>query len=163
MGLGREQFDADRGGDLVVLTPQVTDGAANAINHIRLSPDGSVLVGQRARTGDSSSASREILNGRTDLFAVTNVRAALDGATPEAFVLSAVASHGTTTAFLGDPPRALVFSAAAAGGNETWDDRTLRIVPLAPNRPAETLDGTRSHYTALSVSRLLADDPESGD
>jgi hypothetical protein len=161
-------FDSNIGGNLVNLTSGVTDGTLNAINHLYVSADGNFLVGQRTKTGADSGDTRTMLNNNNDLFAVVNVHAALTGATPNAFMLSTAMSHGSTVAFVGERtasgPAAIVFSSAASGStNTTWDDRTLKIVPLAPGATPVVLDSAASHYVVLAGSRKLDDDPNSSN
>ncbi|MHC4548823.1 MAG: hypothetical protein ACYTEZ_08590 [Planctomycetota bacterium] len=60
-------------------------------------------------------------------------------------------------------PQALVYSVAAAGGNTTWDDRTLRSARLTVNPVPTILDTTRSHYAILSGGRTLDDDPNNSN
>jgi len=161
-------FDANAGGDAVVLTPNVTTGTANAINHLYVSTDGNVLAGHRSRTTLLSRDNRGPLNGNSDLFVVTNVHAALNGSPPDDFVVSSALSHGSTVGFVGDGtvagPQAIVFSAGpVAADNLTWDDRTLRLAPLRPGAPVTTIDSTLSHYGVLSASRKLADNPNTQD
>jgi len=160
-------FDANVGGGFVTLTADVTDGAGNAINHLYASADGNHVVGQRCRTTANSGASRATLNGNSDLFVVANVHAALDGVTPDAFFVSEAMSHGSSVAFVGEAtatgPQALVFSAGPPGGNQSWDDRTLRASLLRPGGPAEILDKTESHYVVLAGARKLDDDPDTSD
>jgi len=165
-------FDANVGGDLVVLTSDVTDGAKNAINHLYVSADGNFLMGQRAPyegdSGSDSAGGRGRLNGESDLFAVTNVHDVLDeGEVPMAFLVSAGMSHGSTVALVGENtstgPQAVIYSSAAKGGNGTWDDRTLKINLLAQGGVPVVLDDTQSHYVVLAGTRKLDDDPESGN
>jgi hypothetical protein len=165
-------FDANAGGDLFALTSAVTSGSANAINHIYSSADGNFLVGQRSTFSGDSGANRSVLNSQSDLFAVTNVHAVLAGtAAPDAFVLSAGRSHGSTVAFIGENtatgPQAIIYSADNEGntdtGNRTWDDRVLKLGLLAPNSPAATVDSTPSHYVVLGGSRKLDDNPDDGN
>jgi hypothetical protein len=160
-------FDANVGGEMVNLTSAVTDGTANAINHLYASADGNVLVGQRCKTTASSNSGRSKLNGDNDLFAVRNVHAALGGAAPDAVVVSAEKSHGASVAFVGDGtptgPQAVIYSSADKGSNSTWDDRTLKIGVLESNTTPSVLDSTTSHYTILSGGRKLDDDPFTSD
>jgi len=164
-------FDANRGTQLVALTSAVTDGSENAINHLYLSADGNTLVGQRTETATTSRTSRTELNGNNDLFAVTNIHAVVfGGADPNAFMLSEDRSHGATVAFIGEGttsgPQVVVFSASdSTGGNETWDDRTLRVAQLAPNGgdSAVVIDSVRSHYAVIVAGRELDDDPDTGN
>ncbi|MHC4579591.1 MAG: hypothetical protein ACYTFD_18690, partial [Planctomycetota bacterium] len=154
-------MDTNIGSDLVALTSDVTTGSANAINHLYLSADGNVVVGQRTATSANSRENRGNLNGNSDLFAVTNIHDVLAGAAPTAFVVSAGQSHGSTTAFVGEGSavgaQALIFSAATAGGNTTWDDRTLRISVLGAGAVPVVLDATASHYVVLAGGRKLDD------
>jgi hypothetical protein len=160
-------MDTDIGGDMYVLTSDVTNGTENAINYLHLSVNGNVLVGQRAQTAVSSRSRRDQLTGRSDLFAVTNVHAVLGGAAPEAFIVSADQSHGSTVAFMGEGsatgPWGVAFSSAAPGDNLTWDDRTLKLVPLAPGAGAAQIDAVRSHYVVLAADRILDDDASTSD
>ena len=64
---------------MVALTSHVTDGTANAINHLYVSTDGNYLVGQRAETSVTPNASRAVLNNANEIFAVTNVTTSADG------------------------------------------------------------------------------------
>ncbi len=155
-------MDTNVGSSLRVLTTDVTDGTANAINHLYASADGNYLVGQRSKTSGNSRDSRATLNGDSDLFVVTNVHAVLaSNAVPEAFALSRNASHGSTVAFVGEGtatgPQALIYSAAAKGTNTTWKDRTLRITLLVDGANPSTLDGANSHYVVLGAGRKLDD------
>jgi hypothetical protein len=157
-------MDADLGTDLVALTPAVTAGTANAINHLYLSADGNVLAGQVSRTAASSAGGRAFLNGRSDLFVVRNVREAVLGATPDAFVVSAARSHGASLAFVGEGasggPQALVYSAGPPGAtNATWATRELLAVALSPGAVAVVLDKAPSHYAVLGAGRKEDDDP----
>jgi hypothetical protein len=157
-------FDSNIGGDLVSLTGAVTDGTQNAINHLFVSTDGNSLIGQRTKTSDDSGDTRSRINNQNDLFCVTNVHAALNGATPDAFILSANQSHGSSVAFVGDGtatgPAAVVYSSATAStSNTSWATRTLKIVPMAPGATPVVLDSTASHYVVLSGGRKLDDDP----
>ncbi|HEX5137116.1 MAG TPA: hypothetical protein VFY93_09100, partial [Planctomycetota bacterium] len=161
-------MDADSGTDLVPLTPAVTGGTANAINHLYLSADGNVLLGQVSRTAASSANGRGFLNGTSDLFAVRNVREAVLGAKPDAFVLSAARSHGASLALVGEGAlggaQAVVFSAGTAGTtNVSWAGRTLWSAPLAPGAVPTLLDGAASHYAVLAAGRKEDDDPASAD
>jgi hypothetical protein len=164
-------MDTDIGGNLYVLTSDVTNGTRNAINYLHLSVDGNVLVGQRAQTDARSNSQRDHLTGRSDLFAVTNVHAALGGAAPEAFIVSADESHGSTVALMGEGsaigPWGVAFSSAApaqAGNlNLTWDDRTLKLVPLAPGAGTVQLDPVQSHYVVLAADRILDDEASTSD
>jgi hypothetical protein len=162
-------FDSNVGGDLMVLTSDVTDGTSNAINHLYVSADGNFLVGQRAKVSSDagSGAGRAPLNGDADLFAVTNVHDVLDGAQPQAFIVSGGMSHGSSVAFVGENtatgPQALVYSSASKGDNKTWVDRTLKIGLLAPGASPQEIDGTKSHYFVLGGSRVLGDVPTDGN
>jgi hypothetical protein len=161
-------FDANIGGDLVNLTADVTDGTANAINHMYASADGNFLVGQRAETAADSGDSRAVLNSNSDLFAVVNVHAALNGAAPVAFMLSEDMSHGSSVAFVGERtasgPAAIVFSSGPKGStNATWDDRTVKIIPMTPGSTPVVLDSAQSHYVVLAGSRKLDDDPDTSN
>ncbi len=155
-------MDTNIGSDLRVLTSAVTDGTANAINHLYASADGNFLAGQRSKTTGNSRDSRAILNGDSDLFAVTNVHAVLAaGALPGALVVSGGSSHGSTVAFVGEGtatgPQAIVYSSAAKGTNSTWDDRTLKIALLVAGAQPTTLDAATSHYVVLGAGRKLDD------
>ena len=161
-------LDGNVGGDMVALTSDVTDGTANAINHLYASSDANILVGQRAETTANSGSSRTRLNNDNDLFVVANVHAVLGGAAPDAFVLSAGASHGSSVALVGEGtapgPQALIFSSAASSGSNTaWDDRTLKIALLQPSAAYDVIDSTQSHYAVLAGGRKLDDDPDQAD
>jgi hypothetical protein len=164
-------FDSNVGGSFVALTPNITDGTTNAINHLYASADGNFLVGQRTKFGGDGGANRGVFNSQSDLFAVINVHAVLAGTqTPNAFILSAARSHGSTVAFVGENtatgPQAIIYSSDNAGntdtGNRTWDDRVLKMGLLAPNSPPATVDSTPSHYAVFGGARKLDDDPNSG-
>jgi hypothetical protein len=159
-------MDADLGTDLVPLTSAVTTGAANAINHLCLSADGNVLAGQVSATAANSANGRAFLNGNSGLFVVRNVRAAVHGATPEAFVVSEGRSHGASVAFVGEGalagPQAVVFSSGPPGAtNASWTSRVLLVAPLAPAAVATPLDSTTSHYAVLAGGRKEDDDATS--
>ena len=161
-------FDSNVGGQLVALTADVTDGTANAINHLTPSLDASYLAGQRTKTAADGGETRSLVNNRNDLFVVTNVHDALAGATPITFILSSQMSHGASAAFVGEGtaagPQALVYSSAAGGtSNSTWDDRTLKIGFLAPGAVPEVLDTVKSHYVVLAGTRKLDDNPATED
>jgi hypothetical protein len=160
-------FDANIGGNLVALTSDVTDGTQNAINHLYVSTDGNYLAGQRAKTTVDSGDNRAILNGESDLFVVTNVHEALNGATPLAFVVSEGMSHGASVGFVGDGTpagaQALVYSSAPKGGNTTWDDRTLKVGLFASGTQPAVLDPTPSHYVVHGGGRKLDDDPDTAN
>ncbi|NJN14097.1 MAG: hypothetical protein HC813_00030 [Planctomycetes bacterium] len=150
-------MDVNVGGDARVVTAAVTDGTANAINHLYMSADGNFLVGQRTKSASNSRDSRAAINGDNDIFAVTNLHAVIAvDAVPTAFIISAGMSHGSTMAFVGEGtatgPQALVYSVATKGGNTTWDDRTLKIGLLAEGVPPSTLDSTQSHYVVLAAA-----------
>jgi len=155
-------FDADIGGTMVALTSSVTTGTQNAINRMYVSTDGNIVACQRCVTAADGGASRAKLNGENDLVIVNNVHAALAGGVPNAFILSAKKSHGTTVAFVGEGtsagPQAIIYSAAASGGNQTWDDRQLFSAALVPGALPTTLDSTKSHYNVLAGKRTLDDD-----
>jgi hypothetical protein len=159
-------MDANRGTDLVALTPAVTTGTANALNHLYLSADGNVLAGQVSRMAVSSVHGRALLNGDSDLFVVTNVHAALDGATPVAFVVSERRSHGASVAFVGEGarggPQSLLYSAGPpAVTNASWATRGLFAVALSPAPLPSALDGAESHYAVLAGGRKEDDDATS--
>ncbi len=164
-------FDANRGTDLVAVTSAVTDGNANAINHLYVSADGNTLVGQRSETTAPSRSGRTTLNGENDLFCVNNLHAVVfGGAAPNAFMVSEDRSHGASVAFIGEGtisgPQVVVFSAAdQTGGNETWDDRTLRAGQLSPGGgdTAAVMDSIRSHYAVIVAGRKLDDNPDTED
>jgi hypothetical protein len=160
-------MDADNGGDMYVLTSDVTNGTRNAINYLYLSLNGNVLVGQRAQTDVSSRDRRDQLTGRSDLFVVTNVHAAMGGAAPDGFIVSANQSHGSTVALLGEGmatgPWGVAFSSAAPRGNATWEERTLKFSALAPGGSPAPLDSTESHYVVLAADRILDDDASTSD
>jgi hypothetical protein len=154
-------MDADIGGDLMVLTSNVTTGSANAINYLYLSMDGNVLVGQRSETTANSANSRAALTGDSDLFTVTNIHEVLAGGVPNDFIVSAGRSHGSSVAFVGEGTaagaQAVIYSAAAPGGNTTWDERTLNVSVLQAGSSAVLLDPTQSHYVVLAGGRKLDD------
>ena len=158
-------MDANVGGEMFRLTSNVTDGTANAINHLYASADGNFLIGQRSKTTSNSRGSRAFLNGRSYLFAVTNVHAVLGGATPVAFNISSDVSHGSTVAFIGEGTatgaQAIVFSSGTAslGSNQSWDDRQLKLGFLAPGQTPSLLDAAKSHYVVVAGARTLDDDP----
>jgi len=157
-------FDSNIGGNLVNLTAAVTDGTSNAINHLFVSTDGNCLLGQRCKTTEDSGDTRGKLNNTNDLFCVTNVHAALEGATPNCFMVSTNKSHGSSVAFVGDGtatgPAAIVFSSGtASSSNTSWATRTLKIVPMAPGATPVVLDSVASNYVVLSGGRKLDDDP----
>lgn len=159
-------MDADLGTDLTPLTSAVTTGTANAINHLYLSANGDVLVGQVSRTAATSANGRAFLNGTSDLFVVRAIRGTLAGGAPDAFVVSKGRSHGASLAFVGEGagggPQALVYSAGPAGTtNTSWATRTLFAVPLAGGAVATPLDGTPSHYAVLAAGRKEDDDATS--
>jgi len=159
-------MDADLGTDLVPLTSAVTTGTANAINHLCLSANGDVLAGQVSSTAANSANGRAFLNGNSDLFVVRNVREAVLGATPDAFVVSEDRSHGASLAFVGEGalagPQAVVFSSGPAGvTNTSWTERTLLVAPLAQAAVAAPLDQTPSHYAVLAAGRREGDDATS--
>ncbi|MHC5044770.1 MAG: hypothetical protein ACYTGI_20615, partial [Planctomycetota bacterium] len=160
-------MDADIGSDLFVLTSDVTTGPNNAINYLYLSADGNVLVGHRSATNVNSRADRSQLTGRSDLFAVMNIHDVLGGATPDAFVVSADQSHGSTMALMGEGsgslPFGVIYSSAAPGGNTTWDERTLKLVPLVRGANPAPLDNVASHYVVLVGDRTLDDDASTID
>jgi len=156
-------FDANIGGSLIALTSGVTPGTANAINRIYVSTDGNIMACQRCATAADGGASRAKLNGDNDLVVVNNVHAVLAGTeAPNAFVVSAGKSNGTSVAFVGEGtsagPQAIIFSTAASGGNQTWDDRQLMSAALVPGAIPSTLDATKSHYVILAGKRTLDDD-----
>jgi hypothetical protein len=161
-------FDADHGGDAVVLSAAVTDTNQNAINHMYVSMDGNVVAAQRANYTANSRNGRAVLNSNTDLFVCINVHDALAGATPDTFMISENMSHGSSVGFVGDGtlagPQAIVFSRADPAaitdtGNRTWDDRELKISLLAEGSIVRTLDATRSHYVVIAGTRKTDDDP----
>jgi len=163
-------FDANIGGTLVALTSSVTNGKVNAINHLYVSTDGNYLAGQRAKTDKDSGDARDMLNGDSDLFVVTNVHAALGGATPNAVIVSEGMSHGASVFFQGENtstgPEGIIYSSAPSGGNQTWDDRTLKMAffagVLAGSEPL-VLDDTPSHYVVLAGSKKFDDNPDTAD
>jgi hypothetical protein len=155
-------MDTNRGTNLAVLTSPVTTGTANAINHLWLSADGNMLAGQIAKTTASSASSRAMLNSNSDIFVVTNIHAVLDGAAPQAIVVSAGQSHGATVAFVGDGtlagPQALIYSAGtASSSNTSWSTRSLKAVPLVSGAVPASLDNTQSTYSVLTGGRKLDD------
>ncbi|MHC4940922.1 MAG: hypothetical protein ACYTHK_18430, partial [Planctomycetota bacterium] len=156
---------ANDGGDLIALTGGVTTGASNAINYMYPSMDGSTIVAQRS-SATNSRDDRSLLTTANDLICVNNIHQVMfDGATPNSFVVSPDASHGSTVAFVGDGtgagPVALVFSRSDGPGNTSWEERNLFISLLAPQANRSILDATDSHYTILSGARKLDDDPNS--
>ena len=158
-------MDADRGGELVALTSAVTTGSSNAINYMYPSIDGNTIVAQRSNATNSRD-DRSLLTTKNDIICVNNVHDVMfDGATPNSFVVSADASHGSSVAFVGDGTGAgavaLVFSRSDGPGNTSWDDRNLFISLLAPLANRSPLDATDSHYVILSGGRKLDDDPTS--
>jgi hypothetical protein len=159
-------FDANKGGELKVLTSDVTTGTINAINNLYVSMDANTLAGQRATT-TSSRDSRTVLTSQTDLFVVTNVHDVLRGATPNAFILSEKASHGSSVAFVGEGTatgaQAIIYSYATTTGNASWDDRQLFVSVLAPSAGRTALDQVKSHYVVLAGGRKLNDDPDTAD
>ena len=161
-------FDANNGGDFFNLSATVTDGTSNAINHPYLSTDGNILVFQRSKTTVASRDTRVALTGTSDLIGVGNVHAVLfSWATPTAFVVSENKSHGASVALVGEGtvtgPQAVIFSAADAGGNTTWDERTLRAALIADRPPSDQLDSTQSHYAVLGGARRLNDNSDTSD
>jgi hypothetical protein len=161
-------MDTNRGTNLAVLTSPVTTGTANAINHLWLSADGNVLAGQIAKTTASSASSRAVLNSNTDLFVVTNIHGVLEGAAPDAVVVSAGQSHGATVAFVGDGtiagPQAIIYSSGDAGSsNSTWATRTLKAVPLVSGAVPASLDNAQSTYAVLTGGRQLDDNATAAD
>jgi hypothetical protein len=155
-------FDANIGGTFKPLTPAITNGSNNAINHLSVSADGNVLVGQRTQTSGDSGLSRATLNSKSDLFAVTNVHAALAGAAPQAFFLSQSASHGATVAFVGEGKgaQALFYSSApSSADNSSWAERTLKVQLLQPGTAPGIADSVKSHYTIFTGGRVTDDDP----
>ncbi|MHC5049636.1 MAG: hypothetical protein ACYTGK_03370, partial [Planctomycetota bacterium] len=155
-------MDADIGGDMEVLTSDITTGPSNAINYLYLSTDGNCLAGHRSATTTSSRDRRDQLTANSDLFVVTNIHDVLGGATPDAFIVSADQSHGSTVALMGDGsgsrPFGIIFSSADPGGNSTWEERTLKLVPLARGANPTPLDNVASHYVVLAGDRTLDDD-----
>ncbi|HEX5138448.1 MAG TPA: hypothetical protein VFY93_15850, partial [Planctomycetota bacterium] len=161
-------MDTNLGTNLAVLTSSVTSGSGNAINHLYLSADGNMLAGQVSKYGASSATTRIQLNNNSDIFVVTNIHDVLAGATPNAIVVSAGQSHGSTVAFVGDVtpagPQALIYSAAPSGtSNSQWAQRNLKAVPLVAGAIPATLDATKSTYAVLSGGRKLDDDATSAD
>jgi len=159
-------FDANRGGELKVLTSDVTSGTLNAINNLYVSTDANTLIGQRASSSQSRD-SRTTLTSQTDLFAVTNVHDVLRGATPTAFVISERGSHGASVALVGEGTatgaQAIIYSHATGTGASSWDDRRLYVSVLAENASRTALDQTQSHYAVIAGGRKLDDDPNSSD
>ena len=159
-------FDANRGGELNVLTSDVTTGTLNAINNLYVSTDANTVIGQRASSTQSRD-SRTTLTSQTDLFAVTNVHNVLRGATPNAFVISEKASHGASVALVGEGTatgaQAIIYSYATATGNSSWDDRRLYVSVLAANASRTALDQTQSHYAVIAGGRKLNDNPNTAD
>ncbi|MHC4952383.1 MAG: hypothetical protein ACYTGZ_00710 [Planctomycetota bacterium] len=160
-------FDANWGGELVALTSAITTGTTNAINYLYVSMDANTLIGQRSTTSDSRG-SRVTITTKNDIFAVTNVHAALRGDTPNAFIVSKDQSHGASVGLVGEGTstgaQAVVYSAApSTGGNTTWDERQLFSSILAPAANRTTLDQAKSHYTVLAAGRKLNDDASGPD
>ena len=60
-------------------------------------------------------------------------------------------------------PQALIFSSAASGGGQTWDDRTLKVTVLAQGATPEVLDGTASHYAVIGAGRKIDDTHTNAD
>jgi len=160
-------LNANLGGECVALTSAVTTGSSNAINYLYPSMDGNTIVAQRSDQTNSRS-SRTQLTTSNDIIAVTNVHDVLyDGASPEAFIVSEDASHGSSVAFVGDGTPAgavaLVYSWADGTGNTTWDERNLYIGLLAEGAGRSVLDTVESHYAILSGGRKQDDDAASAD
>ena len=159
-------FDANNGGEMQVLTADITTGTVNAINNLYVSMDANTLIGQRASSSNSRD-SRTTLTSSTDLFAVTNVHQVLMGATPNAFLVSEKASHGSSVALVGEGTatgaQAIIYSYATGTGNASWDDRQLYVSVLAPAANRVALDQTKSHYAVLSGGRKLNDNPNTAD
>jgi hypothetical protein len=161
-------MDTNLGTNLSVLTSAVTAGTANAINHLSMSADGNTLAGQVCKTTANSNGSRALLNSTTDLFVVTNLHAVLTGSAPNAFIISAGASHGASLAFAGDGTpagaQALLYSSGTSGAtNATWSTRTLKAVPLSSGAVPTVLDSTQSHYIVLAGGRRLNDDKDTAN
>jgi hypothetical protein len=161
-------FDANAGGTAVVLTSDVTPGSRNSLNHLYLSTNSDVLVFQRTPWVGSTYGSgdnRTVLQGDNDLCVVTNVLAAVGGATPDARVISAGQSHGHSIAFLGEGlisgPKGVLFSSTDPGTNESWDDRTLKL-GLIEGASISEVDKTASFYEVLAADRKLDDDATTG-
>ena len=156
-------FDANNGGNAVAVTPGVTNGTANALNHMYMSVGGNVLAFQRSRTTSISGNSRTVLNGDNDLGVVINLHEVLQGAPPDVFWISQDRSHGHSVAFVGEGtpagPGSIIFSDGASGGNSTWDQRRLQIGTLSPSPSFASLDNVNSFYEVIAGGRLIADDP----
>ena len=159
-------FDANTGGDLKVLTPNVTSGSSvNHINYMYSSADGNFLAAQRSTSSGSSAATRVSLVNETDLFVVTNVHDVLfNDAAPNDVIVSADKSHGSTVAFVGDGTvtgaQAVVYSAAASStSSHQWDKRTLNVGLFAEGALPAEVDSVESHYVVLAGKRKLDDDP----
>ncbi len=161
-------MNTNLGTNLSVLTSPVTAGTTNAINHLYLSTDGNVLVGQVAKTAGSSATTRAPLNSNSDLFVVRNVHAVVTGAAPIAIIVSSGQSHGATVALVGDGTaagaQAVVFSAGtSSSSNTSWSTRTLKAAPLATGAVPTVLDNTTSHYAVLTGGRKLDDNATTAD
>ncbi|MGQ0614922.1 MAG: hypothetical protein ACT4PV_14400 [Planctomycetaceae bacterium] len=155
-------FDSNIGGNAVELTSAVMTGTSNAINHLYPSADASVLLGLRTATTVSSRDNRGLLNGTSDLFAATNVHAALTGAPATSVIVSANMSHGNFM-FIGEGTPAgvgaVAFSVAAASTvNTTLSTRRLVAATLSSLAPLTTLDSVISFYVVLASFRVLDDD-----
>ncbi|MHC4161337.1 MAG: hypothetical protein ACYSUM_04300, partial [Planctomycetota bacterium] len=88
-------------------------------------------------------------------------------AAPEAFIVSADQSHGSTVAFMGEGsaigPWGVTFSSAAPGDNHTWAERTLKLAPLAPGASPAQMDPVQSHYVVFAADRILDDEASTSD
>jgi hypothetical protein len=149
----------------------VTPGSTNAINQMYLSTNAEALVFQRcAWSGGTygSAEDRQTLQGNNDLCVVTNVKGVVErGESPDAFVLSAGASHGHSVAFVGEPnetrPTALYFSSASSGDNSKWLARTLKSAQLTPGAAIVEEDKTSSFYEVFTAGLFVSDDPETSN
>jgi hypothetical protein len=155
-------MNTNLGTPLFPLTSSVTTGTSNAINHLYMSCDGNMVAGQASKTATTSGNTRAQLNNNSDLFVVTNIHAVLNGATPNAIILSTGQSHGASVAFVGDGtpagPQALIYSAAASStSNSSWATRTLKSIFLATGAIPSQLDNTQSVYEVLAGGRTIND------
>ena len=160
-------FDADTGGEMEVISSDVTPGNTNSINHMYLSTNAETLVFQRcAWAGDylGSATNRVTLQGNNDLCVVMNVKGVVErDEDPDAFVLSAGASHGHSVAFIGEGnstrPTSLYFSSADSGTNGQWIKRTLKSAALVPGATIREEDDTESFYEVFAAGLLVPDNP----
>ena len=59
-------------------------------------------------------------------------------------------------------PQALYFSSAAAGGNASWTQRTLKSASIVAGAAVEEQEGVESFYEIMGAGRFIEDDPTSG-